>query len=107
MSLALWAFLIQRDVNEVGGRLFCSPGEGGTPLYKPYRYVPPHWVGFLRRFGLKTGIHFPPFGLESGLVFEGTTGVYERVYRFNSKWVRKNEKYANSKWLWRIFFRAL
>ena len=26
-------------------------GRGrGTPLYKPYRYVPPHRVGFLRRF---------------------------------------------------------
>ena len=57
----------------------------GTPLYKLYRYVPPHRVGFLRRFGLKTGIHFAHFGLESGMVFEGTTGVYERIYRFNSK----------------------
>ena len=25
------------------------------------------------------------FDLESGMVFEGTTGVYERIYRFNSK----------------------
>ena len=58
---------------------------GGTPLYKLYRYVPPHWVGFLRRFGLKTGINFAHFGLESGMVFEGTTGVYERIYRFNFK----------------------
>ena len=44
---------------------------GGTPLYKLYRYVPPHRVGFLRRFGLKTGIHFAHFGLESGMVSEG------------------------------------
>ena len=44
-----------------------------------------HRVGFLRRFGLKTDIHFAHFGLESGMVFEGTTGVYERIYRFNSK----------------------
>ena len=55
-------------------------GEGGgTPLYKPYRYVPPHRVGFLRRFGLKTSTDFTHFGLESGMVFEGTTGVYERI----------------------------
>ena len=47
--------------------------RGSTPLYKPYRYVPPHRVGFLHRFGLKTGIHFTHFGLESGVVFEGTT----------------------------------
>ena len=62
-----------------------TPGGGGTPLSKPYRYVPPHQVGFLGRFGLKTGLHFVHFGLESGMVFEGTTGVYERIYCFNSK----------------------
>ena len=33
----------------------------------------PFRVGFLRGFGLKTGIHFAHFGLESGMVFEGTT----------------------------------
>ena len=26
-------------------------------------------------------IHFAHFGLESVMVFEGTTGVYERIYR--------------------------
>ena len=41
--------------------------------------MPPHRVGFLRRLGLKTGIHFVHFGLESGMVFKGTTGVYELV----------------------------
>ena len=46
-----------------GGR-----GWGGTPLYKRYRYVPPHRVGFLRRFGLKMSIHFANFALESGMV---------------------------------------
>ena len=46
---------------------------GGTPLYKPYRYVPYHRVGFLRPFCLKTGIHLAHFGLESGMVFEGTS----------------------------------
>ena len=48
-------------------------------------YVPLHGVGVLCRFGLKTRIHFAHFGLESGKVFEGTMGVYERIYRFNSK----------------------
>ena len=62
-----------------------TPGGGDTPLYKLYSYLPPHRVGFLRRFGLTTGIHFAHFGLESGMVFEGTTGVYEHIYRFNSK----------------------
>ena len=60
-------------------------GGGGTTLYKLYTYVPPRRVGFLRGFGLKTSIHFAHFGLESGMVFEGTTRVYERIYRFNSK----------------------
>ena len=46
---------------------------GGTPLYEPYKYVPPQRVGVLGLFSLKTGIHFAHFGLESGVVFEGTT----------------------------------
>ena len=57
------------------GLVYMEVGEGVTPLYKPYRYVPPHRVGFLllHRFGQITGIHFAHFGLESGMVFEGTT----------------------------------
>ena len=31
-------------------------------------------VAFLRRFGLKTGIDFAHFDLESGMVFEETKG---------------------------------
>ena len=47
----------------------CCRG-GVTPLNKPYRYVLPQRVWFLGLFGLKTGIHFAHFGLESGMVFE-------------------------------------
>ena len=78
------------------------PG-GGEYSLKPYGYVPSHRVAFLRRFGLKTGIYFAHFGLESSVVFEGTAAAYERIYRFNSKWVRKKEKYANSKWMKNLF----
>ena len=56
-----------------------------TPLYKLNRYVPPHRVGFWRRFGLKMGVLFAHFGLKSGTVWGGTSVVYERFYRFNSK----------------------
>ena len=60
--------------------------RGGTPLYKPYRYVPPRRIYiFFSRFGLKTGLHFAHFGLESGIVFDGTTGVYERICYFSSE----------------------
>jgi len=45
-------------------------GGGGTPLEKPYRHVLPQRVWFLRSFGLKMGINFAHFGLESGLAFE-------------------------------------
>ena len=83
-----------------------TPRDGGPPLYKLDRYVSPHRVGSLLCFGLKTGQHFAHFGLESGMVFDGTTRVYERIYRFNSEWVRKKEKYANSKWIWRMFLFA-
>ena len=53
------------------------PPSGGTPLYKLYKYVPLHRVGFLRRFGLATGIHFAHFGLEWG---------HERNLFFDSSW---------------------
>ena len=66
-------------------------GAGGGVGYPPYishtgMCLPqPHRVGFLGRFGLKTGIPFTHSGLELGVIFEGTTGVYERFYCFNSK----------------------
>ena len=50
---------------------------GGTSLYKLYRYVPTQRIWFLGLFGPKTGTHFAHFGLESGMVYERTTGVYE------------------------------
>ena len=55
------------------------PGGGGTGGYflKSYRYVPPQRVGVLRCFGLKTGIDFAHFGLQSGMGIEGITGVLE------------------------------
>ena len=59
--------------------------QGDSPLNKPDKYVPPQRVGFLRRFGLKTGTDFARCGLASGMVFEETTGVYERINRFSSK----------------------
>ena len=72
MSAALETILVAKVVKGRG-----RGGGGwevrGTSFYKPYGYVPPHRVAFLRRFGLKMGIHFAVFGLESGMVFEGTT----------------------------------
>ena len=42
------------------------PGGGERLSYISYIEVcaAPHWVGFLRRFGLKTRIHFAHFRLE-------------------------------------------
>ena len=60
-------------------------GWGGGGLYKLYRYLQPQSVGFLRRFGLKTGIDFAHFCRNRVLVFEGTTGVYERIFHLSSK----------------------
>ena len=61
-------------------------GEGSTPLYKPHRYVPSHRVGFLRRFGLKTGLRALCLfwsGIRHG--FRGNCGVDELIYRFHFK----------------------
>ena len=54
-------------------------------MYMPYRYIPPRRVWFLHHFGMKMGVDFAHFCLESGVVFEGITGVYESICRFNSK----------------------
>ena len=69
---------------------------------------PPQRVWFLGRFGQERGLDFVYFGLESGMVFQETTDVYERIYRFNSKWIGKRDKYANLKWILRnlLFWRS-
>ena len=48
----------------------------GTPVYKPYRYMPPQGVLFLqlRRFGLKTGIDFARLWSRTGYGFRGNFG---------------------------------
>ena len=52
---------------------------GRDPSYKPIRYVPLQRVWFLCCFSLKTGIDFDHFGLESGMIFEETKEVHERI----------------------------
>ena len=66
-------------------------GGGGIPSYNSYGYVPPQRVWIWGLFGLKTGTDFDHFGLELGMVFEGAAGMYERIYRFNPKSVRRTE----------------
>ena len=49
-----------------------------TGMYRPKGY------GFAP-IQSENGIEFPHFGLESGMIFEGTTGVYECNCHFSSK----------------------
>ena len=82
----------------------------GTPLYMPDIGMYMFRVWLLCCFGLKTGTDFAHFGLESGMDFEGATGVYERMNVFvvstPNAGIRKKEKYANnnSKWILRNLF---
>ena len=99
--LSVLSFIVCRWLTSI---VITSPGGGGTSLNKPYRFVPHQKVWFLCRYGLKMGKDFAHFGLKLGMAFEGTTGVYERICCFKSKWKRNREKYANSKWILRIFF---
>ena len=60
----------------------------------------PIGLGFLSRFGLKTGIHFGHFGPESGEVFEGTTGCMNVfIVSIPNELKSMKEKYENSKWI--------
>ena len=54
--------------------------------------MPPQRVWFLRRFGLKTGIAFVYFSLESVMVFEKTTGRYESTYHRFQFQMNKKER---------------
>ena len=57
-----WAWSLEKEV-AISSQPPSGRGGGGgevIPLYKLYRHVPPHRVGFLCRFGLKTGVHFAP-----------------------------------------------
>ena len=68
--------------------MYSSGGVGGggvLPYTSDIGMCRPKGQGFLRGFGLKACIDFAHFGLESGVVFEGSTRVYERIYSFNSK----------------------
>ena len=47
--------------------LWARVAGGVLPLHRPYRYELPQRVAFLCRFGLKIGIDFAQFGLESGM----------------------------------------
>ena len=70
-------FMLLENKDRLVISILSSSTPAGTPLFKPYRYVPPQRVEFLGLFGLKTDIDFAHFGLESGMVFEGTTGAYK------------------------------
>ena len=69
--------------------------------------MPPHRVGFLRRFGLKTGIYFAHFGLKSGMVFEGTTGPYERIFSFQFQMSKEEREICGFEMDLSIFLFAL
>ena len=60
-------------------------GGGGNPLYKPFRYVPPHRVGFFAPFWSENGHTLGPFWSGIGYGFRGNYRVSEPIDRFNSK----------------------
>ena len=64
----------------------------------------PDRVGFLRRFGLKTGMHFAHFCLESGMVFGVTTGVQLRTYlSFQFQMSKKEREICEFEMAWKTF----
>ena len=57
-------------------------------------------------FSSENGYRFWPLWSQSGVVFKGTTGGYERICLFNSKWIVKKEK--NPKYIiWAEFYQFL
>ena len=52
---------------------------GGAPLYKLYRYVLPKGYDFWAFLVWKQVYTLPILVRETGMVFEGTMGTYERI----------------------------
>ena len=64
---------------------------GGTPLYRLCRYVSPDRVGFLRHFGL-----------QSGMVFEGTTECMNEL-SFQFQMSKKEREICEFEMAWKTF----
>ena len=69
-----------------------AQGWGGTPLFKPQRYVLPQRVGVLWHFDLKTGIDLAYLGLELGMVFKRTTEGVCTYLSFQFQMTKKERK---------------
>ena len=81
----------------------CRPwGGGGTPLCKLKRYVPPYRFVLCAVLVWKRVYSLPILVGNRVWFFSGNYGIYWSVWRY-LLWVREKEKYANSKWIWRIF----
>ena len=61
--------------------------------------MPPQRVGFFAPFWSENGFRICPFWSGNGYGFRGNYGSVWTIYRFNSNWVNKKEKCANSKWI--------
>ena len=68
-------------------------GGGGEGGYKSHTgYVPPHRVGFLRRNGLKTGLHFALILVWNRVLFSRELrSVWTYFYRFNQMSKKERE----------------
>ena len=67
--------------------------------YRTFRSTDSRSGGVFAPVWYKNGYALNTFGLERGMIFERMTGVYERIYGFNSKLIRKKYEYRNSKWI--------
>ena len=68
-----------------------SGGGGGNPLNKPYRYVLPQRLGFLRTFWSEKGYRLCLFWSGIGYAFEGNYGSL-RTYLLFQFQVSKKER---------------
>ena len=88
------------------GRL--AGGRGGAGGRYSFYICAAHRAGFLRRFGLKKGIQALPILLWNRIWFLRELRECMNVFIVSiPKWVRKKEKYTNSKWIWIMFLFAL
>ena len=80
------------STNEVSRLLRNINPPGGDPLYKLYRNVPPHRLGFLRKFWSENGYRLCLFWSGIGYGFEENYGSERSTYLLFEFQVSKKER---------------
>ena len=106
LFLSFYCLTVRLHVHDFGrtpkqGPTTLLPEGGGGGVLPYLNFIGmcrPIGAGFFAPFWTENGPTFCPFWFGIGMVFEGTTGVFKRIYR--EKWVSSKKEGI---WIWKGF----